>query len=179
MKKLLIISLIFASALSLNAQPGSRITQIQAKTMINKTNEYIFIARKEMRTHHVYSGDLSHAIRHQRYAIQMYEDRNYTKAFFHAASARHYANLSINANTGGQRMLIDIFSENEQNILIDNADSGLTNSWPGKTAPKLKRNNFFVDIAINGVHRRDIDHIGTFINQDKELESGDLEIEDQ
>lgn len=179
MKKMLLLSVVLVLGFSLQAQPEKNITQIQTKTIINKTNEYIFIARKEMRTHHVYSGDLSHAIRHQRYAIQMYKDRNYAKAFFHAVSARHYANLSINANTGGHRMLIDILSETEQNILIDNPDSGLTNSWPGKTAPKLKRNNFFVDIAINGVHRRDIDHIGTYVNQDKELESGDLGIEDQ
>ena len=179
MKKLLIVSLILAFGISLHAQPGSEIGMVQAKTMINKTNEYVFIARKEVRSHHVYSGDLSKSVHYQRSAIQLFKERKYTKAYFLSFTARYFANKSINANTGNHRLFIQILSETDQRIVIDDTSAGISDPWPGQGAKMEKKNSFFVKIAADNNHKREIDHIGNFGNHDEDLENGDLEIEDQ
>ena len=179
MKKLLTVCLILAFALSLKAQPGNGITMAQAKNMINKTNEYVFIARKEVRAHHVFSGDFSLAVHYQRSAIQMFKERKYTKAYFLSFTARYFANKSINANTGNHRLFIQTLSDTDQKIVIDDTSAGISDPWPGQDAKLEKKNSFFVKIAANNNHKREIDHIGTFGNHDEDLEDGDLEIEDQ
>ncbi len=43
----------------------------------------------------------------------------------------------------------------------------------------MHRNQSSVDVAVNEQRRREIDHIGQFINEDVKLKDGDLKIEDQ
>lgn len=174
MKKLLLIALIsFIGIKTSNAQ----IEVSQAKSMINKTNEYVFIARKEMRTHHVFSGDLSRVVHYQQSAIQKFKKRKYTTAYFLSFTARYFANKSINANTGNHRLFIQILSDIDKKIVINDTTAEISDPWPGKNASLSKRNNFFVKVATENVNKRDIDHIGNFGNHDEELENGDLEIE--
>ena len=178
MKKLSMLCVILAFGLSVHALPGTEIGMVQAKTMINKTNEIIFIARKELRTHHVYNGDFTRAVHFQQYAIQQFRERKYTKAFYQSLVARYYANLSINANTGNNRLFINTLSNVEQKIVIDDTSAGINNPWPGQNAKAEKRNNFFVTVATNEA-RKEWDHVGVDVNQDEALKDGDLQIEDQ
>ncbi len=179
MKKLIIFCLILAFGITLQAKTNDGIGIAQAKTMINKTNEFIFIARKELRTHHVYSGDFSKAVHYQRLAIGMFKDRKYTKAYFLSFTARYFANKSINANTGNHRLFIQTLSDIDQRIVIDDTSAGISDPWPGPSATLKKKNNWFVKVATENVYRRDIDPVGNYNLIDEDLENGDLEIEDQ
>lgn len=173
MKRLFFACIMLTMIHALQAQPGNNIGVIEAKNFINKTNEFIVQARKELIAHHVHSGDFSHVIRHQRFAIQLFQEKNYTKAFYHSVSARYYAHASIKANTGMQAMFISVLSEPEQRIVIEDTGAGVSNPWPGDMAKIEKKNAFFVDLAVHESRRKELDHVGAFVNLDKDYETND------
>ncbi|MBN2730158.1 MAG: hypothetical protein JXR53_13115 [Bacteroidales bacterium] len=173
MKKLLLIALIsFVGIKASNAQIG----MLQAKSFINITNEFIMKSQHQLQIHHVYNGDFSHAVRHQRYAIKLFKERQYGKAFFHSVSARYYANLCINANAGEHKMFIETLSDVEKELIINNPTIGY---WqPSRTGQETQHlNQTFVNVAVHQTRRQELDHIAPFVNIDKDLENGDLQIE--
>lgn len=178
MKKtaLIIVSILCFGIISSSAQDRIGITKLQAKNFIEKTNGIIYDAQAKIKTHKIYSGDFTKAVVHQRYALNMFKQKKYTKALYHSHSARYYANQSINANMHSNIKLIIHLSEIEKGILIDNSDAGLMEHWqPSKTGTETQ----FTEMATHNVLKKEVDHADSNYNKnnDKILSTSKLNLQ--
>ncbi|PLW93826.1 MAG: hypothetical protein C0592_04885 [Marinilabiliales bacterium] len=173
MKNLLMIVVI--SIIGISAATA-QIGKIQAKNCINKSNEILFKARDEVKIHKVFTGDLTKALIHQRFAVKQYKENHFVKAFFHAVSARYYANLAINKNTGQIRMFIVTLSEAEKDLIVNNPE--LSYWQPSKSGQEQQHyNQTFIDVAVHESRRKELDHVGPFPNNDNILINDNTQFE--
>ncbi len=94
----LVLLSMMITALSINdsaAQPKKRLA---TRKYLIKTTLVIFAAKKELKQGGVFTGDFSRAVAHQRYAIKLFNKKDFQKAFFHSHLARAFAFKSIKAN---------------------------------------------------------------------------------
>ncbi len=80
----------------LMAQPAKAV----AKMLLNRTNVVVNEARKMVKLNKNYTGDLGKAVKHQKYARQMYLDGKYQQAANHSQRARLLAIDAVKANKG-------------------------------------------------------------------------------
>ena len=173
MKKIFVLSILvcitFTTAF---AQLNPKLNNIQTRKFLKESNIVIFKAKEVVQKHKIYSGDFTKAVIHQRYAIDMFNQKKYVKAIYHSLSARHYANASINANTRNNVKLISRLSEEERSILLDNSDSGFNGDF--RPSEEGQDDELFVKMAIHEVHRRDIDHVDYLSNKDRDFSNSIL-----
>jgi len=79
------------------AQPALR---MKAHQVIRRTAIVIHEAHKDVKEGKVYTGDLSRAIAHQKYARVLFRNGMYDRAIHHSRRARVLAVMAIRANKG-------------------------------------------------------------------------------
>lgn len=108
------------------ANPG-KVNKLVAHRVLKKTAYVIIIAHKKVKDGKKYTGDLSKAIAHQKYARKLYNEGKYLKAIHHSRRARFLAVQAIIAN-GGTETDDMKFSADDESVFSANpspADAAL------------------------------------------------------
>ncbi len=105
MKKIILISLLLFVGFGLTAQnrvkdANKANNQLSAKKVLRRTAIVIRNAHGVVKQNNVYTGNLSKAVRHQKFARVMYRSGKFGKAIRHSRRARQLAFIAINANKG-------------------------------------------------------------------------------
>jgi len=74
--------------------------RVAARYMIKRTARVIRVAHRQVNEHKVYTGDLSKAVAHQKFARQLFQNAEYTRAMNQTKVARRFAVRAITANKG-------------------------------------------------------------------------------
>jgi hypothetical protein len=94
------ISSIFVIVLAMIVfQASAQVTLKQdARNFINRTNNIIMKAKGAVEVGKVYTGDVTKAVHHQKYAREMFKQGKFNDAIFHSYRARQLAFAAIKAN---------------------------------------------------------------------------------
>ena len=99
-KRLLLLLMLPSFAAFTYSEPS--IKKEQAKRVIRKTAMIIMVAHRKVKDGKVYTGDLAHAIAHQKFAIKLFRAGDYFRAIHHSRRARFFAVEAIKANKGAE-----------------------------------------------------------------------------
>lgn len=113
MKKIVLLLLLLVQVV----QAQNKIPPRQkAKDVIRKTANVIHKAREQVKINKVYTGHLSKAVRHQKFARVLFREGKYGKAMQHSRRARQLAYESLKANKGKieKEMESDMNAKNEK-----------------------------------------------------------------
>lgn len=114
--KIILLALLSISAL-LQAQP--RRERVIAKRVLKKTAFVIVVAHKKVKENKNFTGDLSKAVAHQRFAKKLFIAGRYKRAVHQSRLARAYAIRAIKANKGVESADLAYAKEDEE--LLNNA----------------------------------------------------------
>lgn len=108
-----------------------------AVKVLKRTNHVIVDANKAVKKHKNYSGDLSKALHHQRYAKRLFKNNKIKKSLQHSRIAREYAFKAIKLNKGVINEAFQ-FTDEERKIIGTNTpdidlDNELKKSYPAAT----------------------------------------------
>jgi hypothetical protein len=122
----LIVSLFFLSITLVDAQP----VKAKTKVYLNRTNVVLRLAANQVKTNKVYTGNLTKAIDHQKFAQELFTEGKFQKAIFHSHRARVLAHLVIEANKG--KVNSDMKDSNAESELLKDmpADGALDAEAP-------------------------------------------------
>ena len=97
----LALCVVIGVASAADAEPRGREARKEAaRAMIKKTAVVILYAHEKVKENKVYTGDLARAVKHQRFAKQLYVQGRYLRAMDHTRRARLLAFRAIKANKG-------------------------------------------------------------------------------
>ena len=125
---------------SLTAFAGPMVKKEQAKRVIRRTAVVIMVAHKKVKEGKVYTGDLSRAIAHQKFAIKLFREGKYFKAIHHSRRARMLAIAAIKANKGAETSEMKYDKEDESAMKggpsDEELDKELAKEMPAEAAAK-------------------------------------------
>ena len=98
--KYVIVALIAVSGLLVNVKAQSVPERKAAPRILDKTNLVVSAAYNKVKENKNFTGDLSKAVAHQRFAKKLYMTGQFHRAIHQARIAREYAIKAIKANKG-------------------------------------------------------------------------------
>jgi len=110
---LLILSMFLVTTFAGSVFADRQENRIVTRGMIKRTAHVILIAHKEVKEHHIYTGDLARAIAHQKFAKQLFHDGEYLRAMRQTKLARRLAAKAIMANKGAVPVQAKVTAEEE------------------------------------------------------------------
>ncbi len=152
--RFLILCLFSIFFMQLKAQP---VLRNKAHHVLKRTTMVILAAQRTVRTHKVYTGNLSRSVAHQRLARRLFIRHKYVRAIHHSRYARLLAIKAIRANRG----VVDKTWE------FDNIEQDL-----GKNTPDDKALDNELEKEMPGVSMKDEDIVGANL---EDIDISDIE----
>ena len=133
-KRLLLLLMLPSFAAFTYSEPS--IKKEQAKRVIRKTAMIIMVAHRKVKDGKVYTGDLAHAIAHQKFAIKLFRAGDYFRAIHHSRRARFFAVEAIKANKGAEMEEWKLTREEERDMANgpkdEELDKNVLKEMPGE-----------------------------------------------
>jgi hypothetical protein len=92
--------------------------QANAKKFLNRTNQILAHAREVVRQNKVYTGNLSKASNHQKYAKELFKEGKFKTAMYHSNRARSLAFDAMKANKTNPKSEMQLTTA-EQDLIKD------------------------------------------------------------
>ena len=116
MKKLVysIFTLVF-TLLVMNTNDVAGQNRMQTREFLRRTHRVIEFAKQSVAEGKVYTGDVTKAVYHQRYARELFKEGKFDRAIHHSWRARELAHAAIRANKHEVARDMD-FQESERGL---------------------------------------------------------------
>ncbi len=140
MKKIInsIVVLVFALFVAGTSKSFSQ-NRLQTREFLHRTHRVIEFAKESVARGKVYTGDLTRAVYHQRYARDLFHEGKFRQAIHHSYRARELAIIAIRANKGEVDRDMD-FHDNEREYGRGRPDGAVLDAEikiPGGTDDKV------------------------------------------